>query len=206
MYSFGGYENQSPYLFVPTVQRRNCLPGVAAHLLLAEGFSGGVVPVGGSSPNPSAWTVNAGILTQGQYVPMTRYVLSYDAGLAWTDYRVEADLWSDGWYHCRSSLRLYFRYSDVDNNYFLHLFSPGEIEIAKRQGGAETLIAAVTVGQPTVYAPARYSVEVVGSLITVFRDGAQILQHTDSTYTSGTIGVESVHIPGYFDNVVVTGL
>ncbi|RPJ55331.1 MAG: hypothetical protein EHM23_26555 [Acidobacteria bacterium] len=168
--------------------------------LLKETFDSGGVPQGWIPERP-IWKVENGVLVQSQYLPNTRYQIRYQPGLTWQNYRFSIDAWSDGWYF-PSAITLMFRYKDFANTYVLVLHADGSASLYRRVAGEETLLGKVTLGSQ-VQQKARYTIEAKGTSLRVLRNGTPILSVTDAGITSGTIAFESVHIPGFFDNVEV---
>jgi len=160
---------------------------------------------------PSIWTVTGNVLQQttnirdglGNALPQLGTYASYDPGISWTDYSLELDLDTND----DDTIGVMFRVSDSSNYYRFSLSSQQAFRrIVKNVAGVFTLLAedtvAYTVGQT-------YALEIVvqGSSITVSIDGTEILSATDTSLSSGTIGLYSfAHGGSYFDNVVVTEL
>ncbi len=175
---------------------------VGTTTLLNEQFSGASVPSNWLAMRPSAWSVNSGVLQQNEYAPATRYILSYTPGMSWTNYRAEMDMWTNT-FNSPASLNLYFRYLNYDNTYMYYLHSDGRAILEKRVGGIQTLLRSASGVNPNYLSPVRMAVEIVGSNIKAYRNGVLLFEAVDGTLFNGTIGFESIHTPGFFDNVLV---
>jgi hypothetical protein len=173
-----------------------------ATTLLTEDFSSGI-PAAWVSPVPSAWTVVNGAAYQSQSVPNVRYELVYTPGTAWTDYSVQVDMWSTAWYHCCSSISLYFRYSNPSNYYRFHAEDDGSLYVDKQVAGVFTNISKVYVGFNSINQRNTYAISVTGSTIKVYMNSNLITTFSDSSLTSGTVALSGDNIPAYFDNVLV---
>jgi pectate lyase len=76
--------------------------------------------------------------------------------------------------------------------------------IRKRQGTASTFLAMATPPMSTAGAWHTIKLQIVGSTLTMFLDGVQMLTATDATFTAGSIAVGSFNMPAEFDDVRVT--
>lgn len=185
-----------------TVELSGSATGESGDVLLDEDLADGLSS-DWSSPTPSAWTAANGLLEQVQYSPGVHRRITYLPGSSWTDYRVEVSMHGTGWYHYCSAQQLAFRYVDEANHYMIQPHSDGTVALFRYVGGNGTLVHSHSLGQSAVYAGGRYAVEVVGAEISVFKDGQLLFSVTDGALAVGTIGLQSIHIRGLFDDVLV---
>jgi PKD repeat protein len=182
--------------------------------LLKEDFSGATltgwsVRDEGTLSAPSKWRIVSGELMQqtnirdggaASALPHLGTYLSYDAGLAWTDYRAKFKLRSTD----DDSLGLMFRFQDNDNYYrFSWDKQLNQRRLVKKAGGVFSLLAADNV--PYVMEQ-NYQVEIVaqGGLLEVWVDGVRIFQVNDDAHAQGSIAFYTwMNNAAFFDDVKV---
>lgn len=162
--------------------------------------------------NADGWTTQNGtwsvVKDGGSYV---YYQSSTDEGRAstgsqsWTDYSVSTDVKVDNW---NGSNRTYVagRYKDGNNFYAASLYnsSGGTLEIRKKVSGSTTTLATKTnfgLAAGTWYT---VKLEIIGTSIKMYINGTLQLTATDSSLTSGGIGLVAYKTVAKFDNVSVT--
>jgi pectate lyase len=123
----------------------------------------------------------------------------------WTNYSVEAKVKVDNW---NGSNRAYVagRYKDGNNFYAASLYnsSGGTIEIRKKVNGSTTTIASKTnfgLSAGTWYT---IKLELNGSTINMYVNGTLQLTATDSSITSGGIGLVAFKTVAKFDDITVS--
>ncbi len=161
--------------------------------------------------NADGWTTQNGtwsvVQDGGSYV---YYQSSTDEGRAsagsqtWTDYSVTANVKVDNW---NGSNRTYVagRYKDGNNFYAASLYnsSGGTLEIRKKVSGSTTTLATKTnfgLASGTWYT---VKLEIIGTSIKMYINGTLQLSATDSSLTSGGIGLVAYKTVSKFDNVSV---
>ncbi|MEV8435997.1 hypothetical protein AB0425_01355 [Actinosynnema sp. NPDC051121] len=125
------------------------------------------------------------------------------AGTAWTDQSVQARVRPTAFNGSNRHVAVTARVQNTGNYYYLALTNAGTAVLGKRVGGGHTALAtapaAVAVG--TWYA---VRLEVFGSTLRGFVDGAQVVTATDATFGSGRVGVAAYYAAASFDDVLVT--
>lgn len=122
---------------------------------------------------------------------------------SWTDYAIEAKVKIDNW---NGTNRAYVagRYQDGNNFYAASLYNSGggKLEIRKKVSGSTTTLT--TLDYP-LSAGTWYTVklELAGSTIRMFVNGTLQLTATDTSLSSGAIGLVAYKTAASFDNVVV---
>jgi pectate lyase len=95
------------------------------------------------------------------------------------------------------------RVQNTSNYYYLGLSNSGSVVLGKRVSGGHTTLASApaTVSVGTWYT---LRLEVFGSTLRGFVDGAEVVTATDATFGSGKIGLATYYAAAAFDDVVVT--
>lgn len=112
------------------------------------------------------------------------------AGYVTTDVTLKADMKrtnsNGGGEFC-----LLLRYQDPKNHYALCRLQGGSsnLKIFKMVGGVRTQICASTKGVGNSYEYVRHVAQAVGSTLSIQTDGALVCQVTDTTFSSGAVGV-----------------
>lgn len=162
------------------------------------------------SGSASQWTVSSGtwsVVTDGTKVYKQTDAVNTNAVVTagtstWTDYTVSAkmklyDLAS------LSASGIIGRYVDANNFYMLRLHQSGQIQLYEKVGGTFTMLQAAST---PVAINTTYTLKLVfsGSSITGFVDGVQKISVTDSSFSSGKIGVRAYTQTISVDDVLVT--
>ena len=171
-----------------------CSFAKAATTLLDENFNDGIA---------NNWTVQAGSwsVISSQYhqsASNVRAVAYYANGGSWTNYTYSADV------KAANDVGLIFRgNSAMDSYYMFRIHSSTQVELAKLTAGTfatlNTWTFNTTAGQ--FY---NLSVKAEGSTITLKVGGTTIATVTDSSFSSGTVGIYDFYTACDFDNVLVT--
>jgi hypothetical protein len=181
-------------------------PGGTAHAadsgqtLFQDDFSGAAL-----SAN---WSILAGTYAvQNGVLSATAANSTVVAGdTAWSDYTAEAEvrLNVSGGYG-----GIVFRAQDNSNNYWLRLYRPStgqsQVQLIRRVGGSASVLAssnqALSVNQ-------WYSLKVVaiGSQIQGYLNGVKVIEHADTQFAAGKIGLQNLTQTMSADHVVVTGV
>jgi pectate lyase len=125
----------------------------------------------------------------------------------WTDVAVEARVkWLSG-VPQTSLVAVCARYQDPTNFYWAGIgtASPStpSVFIRRRTGAVSTrLIEMTTAVTPDVWHTVK--LQIVGTTLTMFLDGAQVLTAADTMYASGKIAVATFQVAAEFDDVRVT--
>jgi pectate lyase len=162
------------------------------------------------SGKPADWSPSSGkwsVVTDGSKV----YYQSKTAGLAlavsgtstWTDQNVQAAVKPVQFSNTSEYVGIAARVQDASNYYVLTLRDANKIEIRKVVKGKSTLLAskAFTVKTGTAYT---LRLRVNGSKLTGYVNGSQKLNVTDTTFTSGKVGLTTLNGSATFDQVAIT--
>jgi hypothetical protein len=159
----------------------------------------------GWSKSNGTWTV----VTDGTRV-MKQSATSVDAraraGLtSWTNYSVQARVKALSFNGTSRYISLIARAINSNHFYYLALQNNNQLVLVRRDGDTASTLASksFTVTTGTFYS---LRLDVQGSSITAFVNGAPQLSASDATYGSGAIGVGNFFSSGEFDDVVVTSL
>ncbi len=180
----------------------------SASLPMIPRWRSGVWPAGWDAIRRDVWQFGDGQVRQVESRPNTRYVLFYEPGKEWTDYEVTFRFESDSWFTppARSGAFIYFRYQGADDTYVMVVDGAGDLTVSseeKERHAPGRILAQVLIPPETVRDGKPWTVKVRGEKIEVWHEGKRLLFCTDHAHTSGTIGVEGVHIPMQFDGVEV---
>lgn len=138
--------------------------------------------------------------TGGSYVGAVSAVAGSGS---WTDYVFEVDVKKlSGTY-----FNLIFRYIDQDNYYMVEGGASGgaQIKLWKRVAGTFSQIASPADLVTTNGTWYHYVIQVEGSSIKVWADGALLFDVTDAAHSAGKIGLGGWKSTVNFDNVLVVG-
>ncbi len=102
--------------------------------------------------------------------------------------------WEVGW--------IFFRVKDASNFYYFIQKTNG-LEIGKLVNGNQQFIKTASTNPLTIGSTHTYKIALKGSSITVFIDGTQVMTATDSTFSSGKIGLYNEDAETLNDNVTV---
>jgi pectate lyase len=160
----------------------------------------------------SNWTASSGtwsvVQDNGSYVyyqSSTNEGRTSAGSQSWTDYSVQADVKVVNF---NGSNRTYVagRYKDGNNFYAASLYNSngGTLEIRKKVNGSTTTLASKSnfgLSTGTLYT---VKLEMVGSTINMYVNGVLQLTATDTSLTSGAIGLDAYKTLTEFDNIIVS--
>ncbi|MFD2330451.1 fibronectin type III domain-containing protein [Cohnella sp. GCM10020058] len=136
----------------------------------------------------------------------TKSVTGPSAGQnAWTNYSVEAKIKVDSWH---DRVGLVARYQNASNYYYMSYSGYYHtVSLVKYQNGTDTTLASASLAaDPTAGAYHTFKLEVNGSSIKGYIDGALLVSGTSIAITSGQAGVYSHMQKTYFDDFNVQKL
>jgi pectate lyase len=122
---------------------------------------------------------------------------------SWTTQRIEAKVKAVSFNGSDRFVALLGRYGNASNTYQLALRSSNKVQLRKAVNGTWTTLATTTF---TVSTNRWYTLkfELVGTSLKGYVDGVQKVSATDSSRTTGTVGVSSYYAVGEFDDVKVS--
>lgn len=183
---------------------------VAGMLVLQQAFAASIFTDTFDDGQADGWTTQYGswsvVTDSGSpvfYQSSTTEGRARAGNASWTDYSVEAKVKVDNW---NGSNRTYVagRYQDGNNYYAASLYnsSGGKLEIRKKVNGSTTTLAAKNFA---LSAGTWYTVKLVlnGSQLQMYVDGQLQLTATDSSLSSGGIGLIAYKTVSKFDQVTV---
>ncbi len=154
-------------------------------------------------PTAGTWGIVADSL--GNHYRQTNVVgdnWSYAGDPTWTDYAVEADIMPLTWGSTASIVRLFGRWVDARNWYYVNLTGGNQLQLRKYVNGVVTELATkpfpVTRGQWY-----RVRLEMIGTALSVYVAGALQFTATDASFSHGMIAVGGWSSTAQFDNVAV---
>ncbi|HUV67924.1 MAG TPA: family 16 glycoside hydrolase, partial [Sedimentisphaerales bacterium] len=156
------------------------------------------------TPSGGSWSVsNSGESSYYyQQTDTSSEFVSYGGQISWTDYSLEAKVKrvdTDGWGSCD----FIGRRNGAD--FYLLQLGSNMASLWRVMGGWERLQQASTANALNTWYT--YKLEMVGDVITVYKDGAEIISVTDpSPILSGQIGFRSYKANSRFDDVFVANL
>jgi len=180
--------------------------------LLSEDFE--AEAAGWSASEDSAWELRADPDDAMNSVYVQTETDSSSAHLvtagdrAWRDVRVEADVEILEFNGSSSSYLagICVRVLDADNFYMIGVRSnDGKLGLRRFTDGGSNLVQSEFEGG-TTGVKYRLRVDVVGSTISAYLDGAPMFTASDTTHASGGIGLCTVRASAAFDNVQVSAL
>jgi RHS repeat-associated protein len=172
--------------------------------------------------NGSGWNVKQGpvqnfsVVSDGSKVYRqtdasagVEYVSQAQAGMAWMDSTVEANLKPVSFSSPSATVTLWGRYDatwNADCGYFVGLRGDGKAVLGKRVAGVETPLGSPVAVSGGISTGTWYDVklDIQGTSLKAYVNGAQLLTQTDSSCTSGSVGVGSVGASFEADDVRVT--
>jgi pectate lyase len=171
--------------------------------MLADNFEGDAL---GSTPAGwSGYRINCvwNVQTQGTHVlTHSGWAGSQQIGSAsWSNYAYSVDVKPSAWASEQDGL--IFAVSEA-GRYSLDIVGGNQLVLGKWAGGTWTQLASA----PYTFSSYRWynlSVAMPGGSIIAYVNGTQMLRVSDSTFSSGAVGLEA-NDPVAFDNVVVTAL
>ena len=175
--------------------------GGAPATLLAEDFGDGALT--GWSTAGGNWSVQSGELKQNNNNPDALAWWNDAAASDWTDYTVAADVRSTDNDH----IGLAFCVQDSLNHYLLTMSKQEGVYRLDLVENGSVYTLATAGGTYTTGTDYRLEVELDNGAITARRDGAVVLTHADTTFTSGSVGLYAHYCEdAFFDDVDVFGL
>jgi hypothetical protein len=199
---------------LPTKMFLIALLGVALAVFAPSVHAEGLFHDDFESGSASAWTVGLGtwsVVTDGSSkvyysnTPSGNGRTIAGSGLM-TDYSVEAQIKVTSW-GSTSKAGLIARYQDSDNYYFmLYENSTSKLKIFKRVSGANTMVAqsGTLTAYPGIYNS--YKLVLDGNQLTGYFNDKEVVSGTDSSLSSGSIGLYTVKQQAWYDDVVVSDL
>ncbi|GIF66779.1 hypothetical protein Ais01nite_48140 [Asanoa ishikariensis] len=175
--------------------------GASAATLFSDDFEDG---------NSSGWTTNGGswsVTADGSRVLRQSSTSSDARALAgtasWTDYAVQARVRPVAFNGSNRFVAVLARVQSSTSYYYLALRSNNTVELKKLVGGSSTTLDTASVG---VSAGSFYTLrlEVAGSTLRGYVNGALLAEASDSQWSSGRVGVATFYTSASFDDVAVT--
>lgn len=169
-------------------------------------FAGPDWPAGWKALNESVWQFGDGEARQVRSWANARFVLYYEPGMDWKDYSVTFRCKSNGWLSPpgRSAAVLYFRFRSAEETYSFWLDGAGDITLLSNDKSKEyRILARVSTALEVIRDGKPWTVTMNKNAIEVWHEGTRLLMATDSAHSSGTVGMESVHVPMKFSDVEV---
>lgn len=127
---------------------------------------------------------------------------------SWTDVmaQVRVKALSFGGISTSNLAGLCVRRQNVNNLYLVGIRSDGRVGIRRRVAGSFNNLNASQAGLVTTGVWYTLRVELVGATMAVYLDDSLVISESDSTHSSGSIGLCTVNTSARFDDVVVTTL
>ena len=175
---------------------------VRAATWFADDFGDGAADGWTEQANYDDWSV---VQDNGNFVyysSTTREGRTSAGSSTWTDYSVKADVKVENF---NGSNRAYVsgRYRDGNNYYAASLTGGDTLELRKKVSGSSSTIAS----KPYSFATGVWyevKLEMAGTSLKVYVNGALELEATDNSLASGGIGLVAFKTVAKYDNVVVT--
>lgn len=170
-------------------------------------FQGPGMPTGWSAVRPEVWRFGDGEARQVESKANTRYVLFYEPGMEWKDYEVTFRFESDKWLQppANSAAAVYFRYKSVEEAYSIAFDGFGQIWLSSQEKGVKggRVLALVPMARETILDGKPWTIKAKGKEIELWHEGKRVVYVTDTAHESGTVGIESIHIPMKFGGLEV---
>ena len=214
--AFGKAENQASPLFLgmlEVIAERAEEEGLRASTTMAstpsdklpihEDFSTAGCPVGWVTPRPGDWRFPGGYAEQTGSAANTRYALRYAPGREWTDYEVTAKFAvtdDQPPFRPATAIRLYVRLQDAPTGtewpgYHMNIDPVNrDLIIGVVKDGRSQMLGR-TYLSPGIPMPGTWTMRAQGDAISVYHDGQMLLEIHDRTWPTGTVAIESVHMP-----------
>ncbi|MDD2519446.1 MAG: hypothetical protein PHR34_00725 [Kiritimatiellae bacterium] len=176
-----------------------------SRLPFREDFTGGAMAPGWQAVR-DVWALRDGYVSQTEFRHNTRFMLYYAPGRQWRNYAFTGVAWADPYPAQQSDLRLYFRWQDPDNAYFLQCFHNGQVRLGIRQHGAERILASALADPKRAASKAPWKILAFQDSLLVLDADRVVLAVSDSTFPSGTIAIEAIHLKGHFTGIRVDPL
>jgi pectate lyase len=176
-------------------------PSAFADTLFSDTFEDG---------NSNGWSKSGGswsVATDGSLVFRQAGTSSDARTLAgsatWTDYGVQARVKPTGFNGANRHVGVVARAQSSSSYYAFVVTSTGGVQIVRRSGGDPVALASASAGV-TVGTWATLRLEVVGTSLRGYVNGALLVQATDSTFTAGRAGLATSYASASFDDVDVS--
>ena len=181
------------------------VPAALAATLYSNDFESG--DLAGWSKSGGTW----GLATDGTQVFQQSKLDSSDArafytpGSAFTDYSVQARVKPLAFGASTRFVALNARVQSATSEYRLALLDSNQAQLQTVSSGAVTVLGstALTVSTGTWYA---LQIQVSGTSVKGFVNGAQIGSGTSSAFSSGTVGFATFHATASFDDLLVSSI
>lgn len=145
-----------------------------------------------------SWSASSGIYSQSS--TSERRGVYYSNGTGWTDYEYSADVKAQS----DMAAGIAFRVTDSMSDYYvLRLVDNGAISVGKVVDDNWTLLENYEYSGATVGSYVTLKVIADGSSFTFYADDTEIGSVTDTTHSSGTVGLYTFASDDDFDNVLV---
>ena len=175
--------------------------GAHAATLLSDDFEDG---------NATGWSANGGswsVATDGSRVyrqgGTSSDARSVTGTASWTDYAVQARVKPTAFSGSNRFAAVLARVQSSTSYYYLALRSNNTVELKRLDGGSSATLdtAPVAVSAGTWYT---LKLEVSGSSLRGYVNGALLTEATDTRWSSGRVGVATFYTSANFDDVLVT--
>ena len=172
--------------------------------------------------NGSGWNVRQGpvqnftvvpdgskVYRQGDTSASQLYISQAQVGMAWLDSTVEANLKPLSFSSSSATVSLWGRYDatwNADCGYYVSLRGDGKLALGKRVAGVSTAIGSPVAVPGGIATGTWYDVklDIQGTTLKAYVNNTQLLTQTDSSCTSGSVGVGSTGASFESDDVRVT--
>ncbi|MDR6553898.1 fibronectin type III domain-containing protein [Paenibacillus qinlingensis] len=173
-------------------------------ILLSDDFEDG--NANGWSVNGGTWSVVTDSSTKAYYnSDSSATSRSYAGTSTWANYSVSAKVKVSAWDSTNSKVGLMARYIDNSNSYILfYNKANNNVIIRKRVSGVNTTLDSALVSALSTGVYHTFTLEVNGSTINAYLNGALVASGTDSSLTSGYPGLYVEFQKTYFNDVVVS--
>lgn len=180
----------------------------SGELLFFDDFEGADAALSGWISVPAdGWSITldeSNVYQQGTLDTLFRVSSAGDS--AWTDQAIEARVKVLAFTGSSTSYLagIYARFADLNNHYYVALQSNGEVKIKKKAGGSNTSISSSAETRVAVGTWYTVKLEVRGSTLTAYLDGAPVLTAQDADIAAGGIAIGTKNATAQFDDVRVT--
>lgn len=184
--------------------------------LFSDNFSGNLSKWATNPASEADFAIIGGELRQSNTTPDIPYNDLYiPSGFNWSDYEVSLKVRHVEGFYSVTALGITVRrqpdMSDATEStdpagYFIQLHGGGMVQLIKQDGfGGSEILQDSGEGSLPVPNEQGYLVKVraVGDWLQVFVNGIKYIDVQDATYKTGTVSLESVHVVGGFDDVVI---
>jgi hypothetical protein len=164
--------------------------------------------------NSTGWTEALGsgnwsVVTDGstkvyKYTDGASSAKSYTGDSGWANYSIQAKIKVDSW-NATGRAGVMARYTDSDNHYMMYYDkSNAQVRIVKRVGGTQTTLNTFAMSTPPSTGTYHtYELEMEGSTLNAYIDGLPAGTASDTSLTSGKVGLYSFNQISYFDDALV---